>query len=81
MNRKVQKIQQVGNSAGILLPADWLARRGLKPGAKVCLEVTDQRITVFPDQEDREVAVDGKFAKLLKSFFRRNRGTLERLAR
>ena len=81
MTRKVQKIQRIGNSAGILLPAEWLSAKHLKPGAKVRLEITEQRISVFPDEKDLEIEVDEKFAKEVQSFLRRNRAILERLAK
>ena len=81
MAQKAQKIQRIGNSAGILLPAEWLARKGLKPGATVQVEITDQRVSVFPDEREREVEVDARFARLVHGFFKRNRATLDRLAR
>ncbi len=80
MAERVQKIQKVGNSAGILLPSDWLARKGLKPGAKVRVEVTDQRIVIQPETKDRDVKVDAKFACDVEEFLRRNRKILQRLA-
>jgi antitoxin component of MazEF toxin-antitoxin module len=80
MARRVQKIQRVGNSAGILLPADWLARKGLKPGGKVRIEVTEQRIVILPETKNRDVKVDTKFARGVEEFLRRNRKILERLA-
>jgi antitoxin component of MazEF toxin-antitoxin module len=80
MTRKA-KIQRIGNSAGILLPAEWLSAKRLKPGAQVRLEITDQRITVFPDEKDRDVEVDERFAKEVHSFLRRNRAILEQLAK
>lgn len=81
MSFKVRKVQRVGNSAGVLLPADWLARKGLKPGAKVRIEVTEQKITIYPDEEEREVQVDETYAKLVTGFLRRNKETLKRLAK
>jgi antitoxin component of MazEF toxin-antitoxin module len=81
MTRKIQKIQKIGNSAGILLPAEWLSQKHLKPGAKVRLEITEHRITVFPDEKDREVEVDERFAQEVSLFLRRNKAILERLAR
>ena len=80
MASKVQKIQKVGNSAGVLLPSDWLAKTGLKPGSKVRVEVTDQRIIILPEGKDREVRVDAKFAQEVDQFLRRNREILKRLA-
>jgi antitoxin component of MazEF toxin-antitoxin module len=81
MAKKVQKIQRIGNSAGILLPAEWLSRKHLKPGATVRLEITDHRISVFPDEKDQDVDVDEKFAKEVHSFLRRNKAILDRLAK
>jgi len=80
MVAKVQKIQRVGNSAGILLPAEWLSRRGLKPGAKVRVEVTDQRIVILPEGKAKEVRVDARFARDVEVFLRRNKKILERLS-
>jgi antitoxin component of MazEF toxin-antitoxin module len=80
MAGKVQKIQKVGNSAGVLLPADWLAARGLKPGSRVRLEVTDQRVVIHPEPKDREVGVDAKFARDVRAFLKRNAKILERLS-
>ena len=79
MASKVQKIQKVGNSAGILLPSEWLSRKGLKPGAKVRVEVTDQRIVILPEGKDREAKVDAKFARDVESFFQRHEKILQRL--
>ena len=81
MSGKVQKIQRVGNSAGILLPGEWVSRKGLKPGSKVRLEISDQKIVIFPEEVEREVEVDEAYAKLVQGFLRRNRETLQRLAR
>jgi antitoxin component of MazEF toxin-antitoxin module len=81
MTKRIQRIQRIGNSAGILLPSEWLSQKNLKPGAKVRLEITDQRISVFPDQKDQDVEVDERFAKEVHSFLRRHREILERLAK
>lgn len=81
MSVRVQKVQRVGNSAAVLLPADWVARKGLKPGAKIRVEVTDQKVTIFPEEEEVEVQVDEAYAKLVKGFLRRNKETLKRLAK
>ena len=81
MTKKVQKIQRIGNSAGILLPAEWLSQKRLKPGAKVRLEITDQRISVFPEEIDQDQEVDARYAKEVQSFLRRNKEILSRLAK
>jgi antitoxin component of MazEF toxin-antitoxin module len=81
MTKKVQKIQRIGNSAGILLPAEWLSQKHLKPGARVRLEITEQRISVFPEEVDQDQEVDEHYAKEVKSFLRRNKEILSRLAK
>jgi len=81
MTRKTQKIQRIGNSAGILLPSEWLSQKHLKPGATVRLEITDQRITVFPQEADQDVEVNERYAKDVQSFLRRNKEILSRLAK
>ena len=80
MSPKIQKIQKVGNSAGILLPAEWLTRKGLKPGSKVRVEVTDQRIIILPEGKGRDVKLDAKFAREVDVFLRNNSKLLERLS-
>lgn len=81
MTRKTQKIQRIGNSAGVLLPAEWLAKKRLKPGSKVRVEISDQRISIFPEEKEREVAVDERYARAVQAFLRRNKAILERLAK
>ncbi len=81
MSVKVQKVQRLGNSAAVLLPADWVARKGLKPGGRIRVEVTDQKISIFPDEEEQEVQVDPAYAKLVDGFLKRNKETLKRLAK
>ena len=80
MASKTQKIQKVGNSAGILLPSDWLTARGLQPGAAVRVEIMDERIVIYPPAEMTEVEVDASFAQQVDDFFRRNSETLKRLS-
>ena len=79
MTARAQKIQRIGNSAGILLPAAWLARQGLKPGATVRVEIGDRRIVILPEDRSRDVPVDARFAREVAGFLKRNRAILERL--
>jgi antitoxin component of MazEF toxin-antitoxin module len=79
MTARAQKIQRIGNSAGILLPAAWLAKLGLKPGAAVRVEVSDRRIVIQPEDRSRDVPVDARFAREVGAFLRRNKAILERL--
>lgn len=81
MTRRVQKIRRVGTGVGIVLPAEWLSRNGLEPGSWVVLEMTEQKISVFPGEEEGEIEVDAKYAKHVERFLRRNKNTLERLTR
>jgi antitoxin component of MazEF toxin-antitoxin module len=80
MTARARKIQRIGNSAGILLPAEWLARQGLKPGATVRMEIGDRRIVILPESRSRDVKVNARFAREVDAFLRLNRATLERLS-
>jgi len=79
MTTKVQKVQRIGNSAGVLLPKDWLRAKGIQPGDKIRIEITDTRVVILPAGREREVRVSAKFAREVDRFLRRNRGILERL--
>ncbi len=79
MTIKVQKLQKIGNSSGVLLPKDWLRSKGIKPGDRVRIEITETRVVILPTGKDREVKVSAKFAKEVDQFLHRHRRILERL--
>jgi len=79
MVSKVQKLQKLGNSSAVILPRDWLRERGLKPGSKIKMEITDTRVIILAEEEYREVKVDAKFARQVQRFIREHRETLKRL--
>jgi len=54
VKKKVRTMRKIGDGAGILFPSEWLSRQCLKPGARVRLEITEPRISVFPDKNDAE---------------------------
>lgn len=81
MATRRQKIQRIGNSAGILLPKSWLAGNRLKPGARVRVDISPERIAIFPEPGDREVVVDRAFARQVEESLRQNRELLKRLSR
>ena len=80
MAGRTQKIQKIGNSAGILLPKEWLKQMGLKPGAKVHLEISETRIVIHPPGARLQVKVDEKFAREVDLFLDRNKELLKRLS-
>lgn len=81
MAKRYQRIRQVGDDAGIILPASWLSRQGLTPGSMVSVEVTDHRINVFPEGVEWEIEVDTPYAKLVEHFLRKHSVLLKRLAK
>lgn len=81
MAREIQKIRLVGNGAGILLPAELVARKGFKPGFRVRLEVTEQNISILPGREEREIKENVQYAKLAERSLRKNKETFKRFAR
>lgn len=74
-----RRIQKVGNSAGILLPKEWLRARGLKPGSRVRLEISGPRVIILAPEDAREIPVDARFARDVDRFLRRHRHVLRRL--
>lgn len=80
MTTKVQRIQRVGNSSGILLPKEWLRAKGLKPGSRVRLEISDTRLVILTEEKEREIPVDARFARDVNRFLRKHRRILARLS-
>jgi antitoxin component of MazEF toxin-antitoxin module len=80
MVSKVQKLQKIGNSSGVLLPRDWLREKGLKPGSRVRVEITDTRVIILAEEDAREIKVDARFARDVDRFIREHRKVLERLS-
>ncbi|MEO1281352.1 MAG: AbrB/MazE/SpoVT family DNA-binding domain-containing protein [Pseudomonadota bacterium] len=72
---KVQ-IKKIGNSTGLILPKDVLARLGLQQGDDVILsEGPDRTLTVSPYELDDDVTL-----QLARDAMREYRNTLKKLA-
>ena len=81
MATKIQKIQKIGNSAGILIPKEWLKELGFKVGEKVRCKIADARIIIMQAKSEKEktVKVNAKFAKMVEEFIDENEELLGRL--
>jgi putative addiction module antidote len=74
------KLRKVGNSVGVVLPKEALAKLNVQEGDSLCLtEASDGSLRVTPAPEGRE-----QFARQMKAaegLIRRYRNTLRELAR
>ncbi|MBI4565404.1 MAG: AbrB/MazE/SpoVT family DNA-binding domain-containing protein [Planctomycetes bacterium] len=77
---RTQRIQKVGNSAAVLLPKDWLRGHRLRAGAKVTVEVSETRLTIYPELQEREIRVNAEFGRRVDRFLRKHRAILKRLS-
>jgi len=69
----------VGNSAGVLLSRDDLARSGLFPGAAVSVRVRPGRIEFHSIERKIRDVVSDRFAALVDEFVERYRDVFARL--
>lgn len=72
-NPYVLQIRKIGNSTGIILPKELLARLGLKEGEKLSLtELTDRglRLTPFDPKHAETMAVARELLDEYKDTFR-----------
>lgn len=77
----IQKIIQVGKSAAVTIPRDFLRKHGLRTGDRVIVEADDSgELRVRKGGTRRPLAVDAEFLFLAKEILQRYRPTLEKLA-
>jgi len=76
-----QKIIQIGNSAGIVLPKSIREETGLKPGSKVTIEKKGKDIIVSPQAKKLAGGVDAKFMKSVDEFIEEHEDVLKELAK
>ena len=74
------KLRKVGNSVGVVLPKEAMAKLNLQEGDSVCLtDAADGGLRVTPVTEGREQFV--KQMEAAESVIRRYRNTLRELAK
>jgi putative addiction module antidote len=74
------KLRKVGNSVGVVLPKEAMAKLNLREGDSVCLtDAPDGGLRVTPVTEGREQFV--KQMEAAESVIRRYRNTLRELAK
>ena len=73
-----KKITTIGNSAGVLVPREFLARMGIQVGDEVELTMKDRTLVVRPVLQ---ISRDEKVKAVVDSVFRRRRSALKRLAK
>ena len=76
-----QKVIQIGNSAGIVIPQSIRKEVGLKPGSKVTIEKKGDDIVISPQAKKLAGGVDAKFMKSVDEFMEEHEDVLKELAK
>lgn len=79
----LQKIIQVGNSAAVTIPKDFLRTSRLKIGDSVMVEIDSDisQISIRPQETAKRVSLTPEFLRWLKKFTDEYRPVLEELAK
>ena len=79
-----QKIIQIGNSTGVILPKSLLAKAGLKPGTKVVIEEdagSDSLIISKMGSKNHRSSLTPQFMEMLEKVNKHYGSALRELAR
>lgn len=76
-----QKVVQIGNSAGVIIPKSLRQQAGLKVGVKVSIKKSKSGVMVFPKKSMKLKGVDVKFMKMVDGFMERHKDVLRELAK
>lgn len=75
-----QKIIQIGNSAGIVIPQHFREEIGLKVGDNVVVEKKGNQLTVSLPAKKSTGGVDAKFMQMVDEFIEEHKDVLEELS-
>ena len=75
-----QKVIQVGNSVGVVIPSVIRKQNGLRPGSKVTVKQISAGILIAPSKKQLAGNVDAKFAKIVDEFITQHEDVLKELA-
>ena len=75
-----QKVIQVGNSLGVVIPANLRTQNGLQTGSSVVLKQTEEGILITSPRKQATHDVDAKFAKMVDEFITEHEDVLKELA-
>ena len=76
-----QKIIQIGNSVGIILPQIIRQQLRLNIGDKILISKTGDRLILSQSKKENAKGVNAKFVKIVDEFMEEHKDVLEELAR
>lgn len=76
----VQTFINIGNSVGVVIPANLREQHGIKSGGKVVVKQTKEGILIVPEKKHLAADVDVKFAKMVDEFITDHEDVLKELA-
>lgn len=76
-----QKIIQVGNSVGFIIPQSLREDLGLQVGDRVRVEKKERKLVVTPVKADLAEGVDASFMKVVDTFMVEHEDVLRALAK
>lgn len=75
-----QKVIQIGNSAGVVIPRELRRQMGIRVGENVAVDKNGDNIVISNPKKKRVRAVDAKFAKIVEEFIDEHEDVLKELA-
>lgn len=78
-----QKVIQIGNSVGVVIPQPYIAQLDLKPGDKVLVKKTGNQVVVSKIKTNKKLVpgVDTEFAKKVDEFITEHEDVLKELSK
>ncbi len=77
----MQKLIQIGNSVGIIIPQVFRNEAGLKPGDKVEVKLKGNDVVLSRSKRELSGGVNAKFMKIVDEFITEHEDVLNELAK
>lgn len=77
----MQKLIQIGNSVGIIIPQVFRNEAGLKPGDKVEVRLKGNDVVLSRSKKELSGGVNAKFMKIVDDFITEHKDVLNELAK
>ena len=77
----MQKLIQIGNSVGIIIPQVFRNEAGLKPGDKVEVKLKGNDVVLSRSKRELSGGVNAKFMKIVDEFITEHEAVLNELAK
>lgn len=77
----MQKLIQIGNSVGVIIPRVFRNEAGLKPGDKVEVRLKGNDVVLSRSKKELSGGVNAKFMKIVDDFITEHEDVLNELAK